>query len=114
MTESIGIRVTEIASRYVDIYLSEAATEEYPYAVYTSEVAPVYSKDGIHHYQADVVITVYDKDLEVVNPIAEHIRRDIADTMSGGAYSSRLLRDRSDCIEDVWFRELTYSINQYH
>ena len=33
MTESIGIKINEIVSQFVDIYLAEAETEEYPYAV---------------------------------------------------------------------------------
>lgn len=114
MTESIGIRINELASRFVDVYLSEAETEEYPYAVYTSSVTPTYTKDGIARYQSELTLTVYAKDLDVINPIAEQIRAVIADQMSGGKYSSRQTRDNSDCTDGVWSRELTYIINQYH
>ena len=38
--ETIGIRLTELASQFVSFFFSEAQTEEYPYAVYTSSVTP--------------------------------------------------------------------------
>lgn len=114
MTESIGIKINEIVSQFVDVYLAEAETEEYPYAVYTSTITPVYTKDGIDHYQSDVVITIYDKDLDAINPIASKIQQAIISLMSGGKYSSRQLRDYSDCTDGVWSRELSYTINQYN
>lgn len=113
MKETIGIRLNELISKYVDIYLAEAETEEYPYAVYTSDITPVYVKDGIHHYQADVVITVYAKDLDIINPIVDEILDAVAADMSGGKFSARLTRDHSDCMDGVWSRELNYTINQY-
>lgn len=113
MKETIGIRLNELISKYVDIYLAEAETEEYPYAVYTSDITPVYVKDGIHHYQTDVVITVYAKDLDVINPIVDKILDAVAADMSGGKFSARLTRDHSDCMDGVWSRELNYTINQY-
>lgn len=113
MKETIGIRLNELISKYVDIYLAEAETEEYPYAVYSSDITPVYVKDGIHHYQADVVITVYAKDLDIINPIVEKILDAVAADMSGGKFSARLTRDHSDCMDGVWSRELNYTINQY-
>lgn len=113
MKETIGIRLNELISKYVDIYLAEAETEEYPYAVYTSDITPVYVKDGIHHYQADVVITVYAKDLDIINPIVDKILDAVAADMSGGKFSARLTRDHPDCMDGVWSRELNYTINQY-
>lgn len=113
MKETMGIRLNELISKYVDIYLAEAETEEYPYAVYTSDITPVYVKDGIHHYQADVVITVYAKDLDIINPIVDNILDAVAADMSGGKFSARLTRDHSDCMDGVWSRELNYTINQY-
>lgn len=114
MTESIGIKINELASRFVDVYLAEAETEEYPYAVYTSSVVPVYTKDGVQRYQAEVTIIIYAKDLDIINPIASDIQQAIASHMSGGQYSSRQLRDYSDCTDGVWSRELLFTINQYH
>lgn len=114
MTESIGIKINELASRFVDVYLAEAEVEEYPYGVYTSSVTPVYTKDGIARYQAEVTITVYDKDLDVINPIAADIRKAISEEMTRGQYSARQLRDYSDCNDGVWSREISYTINQYY
>lgn len=113
MKETIGIRLTELASEYVNFFFSEAQTEEYPYAVYTSSVTPVYTKDGIHHYEASVTVTVYAKELETVNPIAEHIASAIRNDMNDGQYFSRQLSDSSDCSDEVWSREMSFTIKQY-
>ena len=113
MKETIGIRLTELASQYVSIFLSEAQTETYPYAVYTSNVSPVYTKSGIHHYEASVIVTVYAKDLEVVNPIAEAIREAVNSDMNVAPYASRQFSDVSDCLDEIWSRELSFTIKQY-
>lgn len=113
MKETIGVRLTELASQYVSFYFSEAQTEEYPYAVYTSSVTPIYTKDGIHHYEASVTVTVYAKDLDVVNPIADAISSAISDDMNDGQYFSRQLSDESDCSDEVWSREMSFTIKQY-
>lgn len=113
MKETIGIRLTELASPHVAFFFSEAQTEEYPYAVYSSDVTPAYTKDGIHHYEATVTVTVYGKDLDVVNPIAEAIDSAIKAEMNDGQYASRQISESSECVEEVWSREMTYTIKQY-
>lgn len=113
MTENIGIRLNEILSQYVDLYLAEAETENYPYAVYTCDVTPVYTKDGIHHYQAVVTITVYAKDLDEITPICNNIKSAMDATFAQGEYSARITRDYPDCLEGVWSRVIDYTIIQY-
>lgn len=113
MNETIGIKLTELASPHVPFFFSEAQTEEYPYAVYTSAVTPVYTKDGIHHYESSVVITVYANDLEVVNPIADNILDAVKNGMNNGQYASRQVSDYADCTEEVWSREMSFIIKQY-
>lgn len=113
MKETIGIRLTELASKHVEFYFSEAQTEEYPYAVYTSSPSPVYTKDGIHHYEATVAVTVYDKILDRANSIAESIIKDVMSGMNGDQYASRMTGDTTDCTDEVWSREMTFTIKQY-
>ena len=91
----------------------KAQTEEYPYAVYTSSITPIYTKDGIHHYEAQVSVVVYANDLETVNPIAEQIAAAIRTDMNDGQYSSRQLSDSSDCSDEIWSREMSFTIKQY-
>lgn len=113
MKETIGVKLTELASRHVDFNLAEAEVEDYPYAVYTSTVTPSYTKDGIHHYQADVIITIYSPDLDECDRIAELIHADIAGEMRNGQYVARLMSNYPDCVEGIWSRELSYTIKQY-
>lgn len=113
MKESIGIKVNEIASRYVGFYLAEAETESYSYAVYTNDVTPFYTKDGVHHYESDVVITIYAQDLDKADKIAEQIHAAISAEMRNGQFSSRLRSSYPDCVEGIWSRELSYTIKQF-
>ena len=113
MKDTIGIRLTELASKHADFYFSEAQTEEYPYAVYTAPSTPVYTKDGIHHYEADVTVTVYDVNLQRANGIADAIASNIAVSMNDGQYASRMTSDATDCSDEVWSREMRFTIKQY-
>ena len=113
MKEMIGIRLTELASEYVDFYFAEAQTEDYPYAVYTSSVTPVFTKDGVHHYEASVVVTAYAKELKKVDAIAGHISGAVSSYMNDGRYASRQLSDNTDCTDEVWSREMSFTIKQY-
>lgn len=113
MKESIGTKVNEIGSRYVDFYLAEAETEGYPYAVYTNSVTPFHTKDGIHHYESNVVITIYALDLDKADRIAEQIHAAITAEMRSGQFSSRLTSSYPDCVEGIWSRELSYTIKQF-
>ena len=111
--ETIGIRLTELASQYVSFFFSEAQTEVYPYAVYSSSVTPVYTKDGIHHYEASVTVTVYAQDLDTINPIAEQIAAAVRNDMNDGQYFSRQLSDNSECSDEIWSREMRFTIKQF-
>lgn len=113
MKETIGIKLTELASRHVSFSLAEAEVDSYPYSVYTTSVTPFYTKDGIHHYQADVVITIYSEDLDECDRIANLIHTDVASEMQAGQYMARLLNNRPDCVEGIWSRELSYTIKQF-
>lgn len=113
MKESIGIEVNDIVSRHVDLSLAEAQTESYPYAIYTNSVTPVYTKDGIHHYDATVVITIYSADLDEADEIADGIIDDMQKYLSEG-FSARLTSSYPDCVEGIWSRELTYNIKQFN
>lgn len=113
MKETIGIRLAELASPYVDFYFAEAQAEDYPYAVYTSSVTPVYTKDGIHHYESSVTVSIYAKELDIVNTIADQIGFAVSHNMNDGKYASRKLSDNTDCVGEVWSRDMNFTIKQY-
>lgn len=113
MKQIIGIRLTQLASQYTNFYLAEAEEETYPYAVYTIDATPVYTKDGIHHYEANVFVTVYAKELEKCDLIADSISTAVTEDMNGGQFYARLLSDKDDCSDGVWSRELNFTIKQY-
>lgn len=113
MKETIGIKLTELASQFVKTYLAEALEESYPYAVYTADITPVYTKDGVHHYEASVSLTVYDKDLDNCDFIADSITSAVAENMTLLPYMSFKTADRKDCDEGIWSREMNFTIKQF-
>ena len=113
MKETIGIELTRLASQFVNIYLAEAEEENYPYAVYTSDVTPVYTKDGIHHYEASVSLTVFDKDLDTCDQISDSIDSAILENMTRRPYISFKTSDSKDCGEGIWSRTMNFTIKQF-
>lgn len=113
MKETIGIELTRLASQFINIYLAEAEEENYPYAVYTLDVTPFYTKDGIHHYEAFVSLTVYDKDLDSCDHISDSIDAAIIENMTHRPYVSLKTRDNKDCEEGIWSRTMDYTIKQF-
>lgn len=113
MKETIGVRLTELASQFANFYFSEAEEEKYPYAVYDMTVTPIYTKDGIHHYEASVNVEVYAKELSVCDSIADNIDKAIADNMRSGQYGSFKLSDNKECSEEIWSRTMSYTIKQF-
>lgn len=113
MKETIGIKLTTLASQFVNIYLAEAEEENYPYAVYTSDVTPVYTKDGIHHYEALVSLTVFGQDLDSCDHISESIASAISENMTRRPYFAFKTSDRKDCDEGIWSRTMSFTIRQF-
>lgn len=113
MKETIGIELTRLASQFVNIYLAEAEEENYPYAVYTSNVTPVYTKDGVHHYEAMVSIAVYGKTLDTCDQISESIGSAISEHMTRRPYQSFKTSDQKDCDEGIWSRTMNFTIKQF-
>lgn len=112
MGGSIGIVVNEVLSRHVDSFLAEAETDRYPYAVYSSSVTPVYTKDGIHHYESDVVVTIYAEDLDKADAIADKVIRDMAN-YEYEWFVARMVSTTPDCVEGVWTREIIFRIKEF-
>lgn len=110
--DRIGIKLNEIASRFVAFSLAEAETRTYPYAVYSVDTTPVYTKDGISHYAATVEVTVYSKDLDQVDSLASKINEAVMTEMRLPPFSSWLNSSSPDCVEGIWSRKLSYTIKQ--
>lgn len=111
MKESIGEKIVELVSPLVKLYLSEAETENYPYAVYEMDVTPYYTKDGIYRYEGDVTVRLFGKDFDEIDALTTTIE-DALMTMDQNYTSSYTGYDKT-CTEGVWQIEMKFSIKQY-
>lgn len=112
MTEQIGIRLAELLEPIVPFYLSEAETDEYPYAVYDMNVSPVMVKDRVYKFTADVSIEVYGKEPDQVKEISDDIRSAIDEEMRGDTFFASLVTFSDQRQEGLWISRLDYTINQ--
>lgn len=111
MTESIGIKLTDLCKDIIPFYLSEAETEAYPYAVYEQTVEEFRTKDGVYKITADSYIRVYSKSFDEAQAKADQIRAAL-DGSPDGQYVIRHRTTSKDCVEDVWVIELLYFVKQ--
>lgn len=114
MTEEILETITSLIGSLVPLNLSEAETEEYPYASYEAPVNPVMDKDGVCVFSSNVVISVYAKDFDTANTKAGLIKSAIESGMHDDQFSSRLVSENATRVDGIWDVELIYSIKQYN
>lgn len=111
MSEAIGKKIVELVSPIVPIWLSEAETEEYPYAVYKQTVQEHRTKDGVYKYTAEPELHVYAKDFDQADAIAEQIKAAIAEGLAE-PFTGALRTQDKDCTAGVWDIELLYFVKQ--
>lgn len=117
MTESIADMLTAQCKSILPFYLSEAETEDYPYAVFEYTPQAFHTKDGVYKITADVYIRVYSNDGDEVEAKAAAIKSALdafaADaTNNAGQYIIVLQTSPESCVEGVWQYELQYFIKQ--
>lgn len=112
MAETIGIRLNQLIEGIVPFYFSEAQTKDYPYAVYSLTSTPIYTKDGIHHYDASVQIDIYSESLEEADSISKEILNALDRGMKNSEYYARLSSMTKECMENVWDVNLNFTCKQ--
>ena len=98
----------------VKLYLSEAESKDYPYAVYEADYTPSYDKDGIYKIVGDVTVRAYSKDASEAETLAGTIDTLILANFASGGYTVRQMSQlKKGCVQDVWSVAYTYRITQY-
>lgn len=115
MTENIGTRLLALCSAQdIVLYLSEAESEDYPYAVYDADYVPYYDKDGVYKIVADIEVKAYAKKAETAQEISDAIDSIILTNFSSGGYTVRQLSQlKKDCLQETWSVGYQYRITQY-
>ena len=112
MEDSIGKALTATVGDITPVYLYEAETEDYPYAVYYYTPEFFSTKDGVYKIAADVTLQVYSGDFDEAYALAGEIREAILSGMNGNAFMSRVSTVSKECVEGIWNIETVYKITQ--
>lgn len=110
MTESIGEMLVTRVGSIVPLYLAEAETETYPYAVYELTATQYRTKDGVYKITAEPRIRIYDTDFDTADAKATAIRAAVE--ISSEQYIVEFRSVNKDCVDDVWVIELVYFVKQ--
>lgn len=117
MTENIGKRLQDLCSAAespIVLYLSEAESDSYPYAVYEADYVPSYDKDGVYKIVGDLTVRAYAKNAEAAQEVADAIDAIILTNFSSGNYTVRQLSQlKKDCLQETWSVGYQYRITQF-
>jgi hypothetical protein len=117
MVENIGSYLMTLCGSSqspIKLFLSEAKSEDYPYAVYEADYTPHYDKDGVYKIVGDVTVRAYSKDASEAETLAASIDTLILANFASGGYTVRQMSQlKKDCVQDVWSVAYTYRITQY-
>lgn len=111
MTEAIGAKIVALCADIVPVYLSEAETSDYPYVVYSQNVTPRYTKDGIYKLVSEALVEVVSNDFDQADPLADSVAAAIEAGMTG-EFSYIKGAVTKVCVNQVWTISLNYTITQ--
>lgn len=117
MRESIGTTLQTLCGAQTEpitLYLSEAESEGYPYAVYEADYVPYYDKDGVYKIVGDVSVRGYSKDHTEAQAVADAIDNLILANFSSGGFTVRQLSQlKKECLQETWSVGYQYRITQF-
>ena len=104
MIDSIGETIVRVVGPLVPVYLSEAETESYPYAVYELQSTPRLTKDGVAGYDGVAVINIYGKDFDELQGLLA--------LNADPEWAVQVTSQSKSCTEGVWVLTTNLQINQ--
>lgn len=110
MEDKIGIIVTSTVGGICPLYLYEAETAEYPYAVYSYVPEFRSTKDGVYRITADLTMDIYSDDFDEAHALALEVRDALV--ALGGVFRCREISNSMECVEGVWDIRWTYRVDQ--
>ena len=117
MKENIGSTLKTLCAgqqKPITLFLSEAESEDYPYAVYDADYTPYYDKDGVYKIVAEVSVRGYSKDHVEAETLASAIDDLILSSFASGCYTVRQVSQlKKECLQETWSVAFQYRITQY-
>ena len=111
MTEAIGTKIVELCAGITKVYLSEAEVNDYPYVVYSQNVTPRFTKDGVYKLVSEALVEVVSNDFDEADPLADSVASAIENGMTG-EFTCRKGLVAKVCVNQVWTISLNYTITQ--
>lgn len=112
MRDTISEQFFSAMDGIVPVFLSEAETEVYPYAVYRSTVSTRYTKDGPNSAYSVLTCDVYGKDYDECYGIADAINDAVEEKMNTDEFHSQLYECTASCTGGTWDITMTFHIKQ--
>lgn len=117
MKENIGSVLQTLCAglqKPITLYLSEAESDDYPYAVYDADYVPYYDKDGVYKIVADISVRGYSKDHVEAQTLADSIDTLILSNFASGGYTVRQVSQlKKECLQETWSVGYQYRITQF-
>ena len=113
MTDNLRATLVSAIQPIVPIRLSEAETNDYPFAVYDMTSEQLRDKDGVYGYSGATRISVVSESFDEADAIRASIEAAVDSAFVRPDYFSRLQSVEKDCIQGVWIIELNYILKQY-
>lgn len=112
MDDCIGKAITATLAEVTPIWLYEAETDSYPYAVYFYTPEYFTTKDGVYKIQADVTVQAYSEDADEAIDLADDMHDALISGMNTTVFRTRLIATSKECVEGIWKIEYVYNITQ--
>lgn len=115
MTEDIGKKLqTACADAEITLFLSEAVSENYPYAVYEADYVPSYDKDGVYKIVGELTVRGFSRDSAEATELAAAIDAIILSIFTSDGYTVRQVSQlKKDCLQETWSVGYQYRITQF-
>lgn len=113
MTNKIDIQLTEILSEVIPIMRDEAASDEFPYAVYSLELQDRWTKTGVTKIFGTLYVSVYATDYSTMQTDAAAVISAIETGMQNTEFRTRITKQNTECEDGIWASYIEYAVAQY-
>lgn len=108
MTDTIIADIVAAVSPFIDVYLSEAETEAYPYAVLSVVSNPQADKDGrVYKIVGSVELSLVSDDYDTVKTVSASLASALGCQVTL-TYATGAVSRTTNCTLGIWTITLTY------
>lgn len=113
MENKIGEKLVEVLTNIVNITPDEEATLTRPYAVYSLDTAPTYTKNGVTKISGTLEINIYSDTFNEMDSLAIRVMNAITAGMMNSEFRAIISSSGSSCQEGIHKYKIIYMVAQY-